>query len=228
MPASQRPGVGSHKHDNKRHVEAMRPCRPFPLVLLPLLVALALVWPARCESEVGQHQALGLDEDAIGGPWARAPRREQHLQRWRLAREEKARMQRLGLLGDLLEVRQGCSCSQLTAHSSSQCSIHALQQYSSVGCDDVLGAMLTYAARFPLHMVCTPTGQPGRACSAFSIATAASQAARLCRRFSKQHSIPATHSNSLRRPRPAALHAPRGTNIPGVRGWLQRFSACAS
>lgn len=126
----------------------MRPCRPFPLVLLSLLVALALVWPARCESEVGQHQALGLNEDAIGGPWARAPRREQHLQRWRLAREEKARMQRLGLLGDLLEVRQGCSCSQLTAQSSSQCSIHALRQYSSVGCDDVPGAVLTCAARY--------------------------------------------------------------------------------
>lgn len=94
----------------------MRPCRPFPLVLLSLLVALALVWPARCESEVGQHQALGLDEDAIGGPWARAPRREQHLQRWRLAREEKARMQRLGLLGDLLEVRlPAAASSQHTA-----------------------------------------------------------------------------------------------------------------
>lgn len=99
----------------------MRPCRLLPLVLLPLLVALALVWPARCESEVGQHQALGLDEDAIGGPWARAPRREQHLQRWRLAREEKARMQHLGLLGDLLEVRQPAGMQLLTAHSIVMC-----------------------------------------------------------------------------------------------------------
>ena len=177
----------------------MRPCRPLPLVLLPLLVALALVWPARCESEVGQHQALGLDEDAIGGPWARAPRREQHLQRWRLAREEKARMQRLGLLGDLLEVRQLLTAhsTQLFVMSNSCCS--TILQRGVVG-RGVLGAMLTCAARFPLHMVWTPKGQPGRACGALGVATAASQAARLRRRSSQQHSIPATHSNSLRRP----------------------------